>query len=317
MCLGQDNDADLNNDCTVDISDLELLTDGWLATSQTVDAEAPEVGPVLWYKFNETSGYSAADSSGKGNDGTLNLDNWSAGGYDGGNCLNLGNAARVVIPVTAFDANWGAECTISLWLKDPGQDDNDSMLFQFNRSDGTDRGPQVWSGATGFMAWTCGYDPVTLYKDYLWYGENTYYSNPSHPLNKWVHYAFVKSYSGKYIRVYQDGVIVAENVGHNVTGNKLDEATSSSLFTIGAWGYMSGTPLTSSYGGYYTGYINDFQIYNYALSPAQVLSLALKGDDGSITQPLVTRANVIADDIVNFKDFAVMANKWLQGVLYP
>ncbi|MGA2322631.1 MAG: LamG domain-containing protein [Sedimentisphaerales bacterium] len=330
MCLGQDNDADLNNDCTVDMSDLVLLTDSWLATSQTVVASAPTVGPVLWYKFDETSGSSAADSSGKGNNGTVNVSGgpysyWSAGGYDGGNCLNLGTGpdspistythAYVAIPTAAFDANWGAECTISLWLKDTGQDDNDDMLFQFNSGDGTDRGPQVWSGATGFMAWTCGYDPVTLYKDYLWYGQDIYYSNPSHPLNKWVHYAFVKSYSGKYIRVYQDGVIVAENAGRSVTGSKLDDATASSLFTIGAWGYMSSG--TSTYGGYYTGKIDDFRIYNYALSPAQVLSLALNGGAGSITQPLVTRANAMPDGIVNLKDFAVMANKWLQEVVYP
>jgi hypothetical protein len=330
MCLGQDNDADLNNDCTVDMSDLVLLTDSWLAASQTVVASAPTVGPVLWYRFNETSGSTAADSSGKGNNGTVNVSGasysyWSAGGYDGGNCLNLGTGpdspistythAYVAIPTAAFDANWGAECTISLWLKDPAQDDNDNMLFQFNSGDGTDRGPQVWSGATGFMSWTCGYDPITLYKDYLWYGQDIYYSNPAHPLNKWVHYAFVKSYSGKYIRVYQDGVIVAENAGSAVTGSKLDDATASSLFTIGAWGYMSsGTP---TYGGYYTGKMDDFRIYSYALSPAQVLSLALNGGAGSITQPLVTRANAVPDGIVNLKDFAVMANKWLQEVFYP
>jgi hypothetical protein len=317
MCLARNGDADLNNDCVVDLLDLDILANDWLVHSTVVTASAPVTGPVLWYKFDEISGNIAADSSGNANNGTLNLDNWSAGGYDGSNCLYLNNQVYVAVPLAAFNADWGAECTISLWLKDPGQDDNDSMLFQFNRSDGTDRGPQVWSGATGFMAWTCGYDPATLYKDYLWYGQDIYYSNPSHPLNRWVHYAFVKSYSGKYIRVYQDGVIVAENTGQNVTGYMLDEATGSSLFTIGAWGYVNNG--TNTYGGYYNGWIDDLRIYNYALSPGEVLGLAVAGGTAAspMTQPLVTQANIAPDGIVNFKDLVVMANKWRQQALFP
>jgi hypothetical protein len=316
MCMAINGDADLNNDCVVDLLDLDILARDWLVHTTVVTASAPAAGPVLWYKFDENSGNIAADSSGYANNGNLNLANWSAGGYNGNNCLYLNNQVYVAVPLAAYDANWGAECTISLWLKDPGQDDNDSMIFQFNRSDGTDRGPQVWSGATGFMSWACGYDPVTLYRDYIWYGQDIYYSNPSHPLNRWVHYAFVKSYSGKYIRVYQDGVIVAENTGDSVTGYKLDEATGSSLFTIGAWGYVS---TGNNYGGYYNGWIDDFRIYNYALSPGEVLSLAVAGGTAAspMTQPLLTQANTAPDDIVNFKDMILMANKWRQQAMFP
>ncbi len=313
MCLASSGDADLNNDCVVDIADLDILANAWLMSSTVVTASAPAVGPVLWYQFNEGSNYDAADSSGHSYTGYLNLPDWggAGSGYDGSNCVNLNNEAYIEVPTAAFNPAWGAECTISLWFKDPGQTDNDSMLFQFNRSDGTDRGPQVWSGSTGFMEWACGYDVNTTYRNFLWFGENYNYSNPAHPLNRWVHYAFVKSASAHYMRVYQDGVIVAEDT--NVVGDKLDVADVNTYFSIGAWRWSGGS------GGYCDGLLDDFRIYNYALSPGEVLSLAVAGGTATspMTQPLLTPANIVSDNTVNFKDYVVMADKWRQQVLFP
>jgi hypothetical protein len=311
MCLARNGDADLDNDCMVNINDLAILADNWLKSSTIVTASAPAVGPVLWYKFDEGSNYDVGDSSGNSYNGYLNLADWggAGSGYDGSNCLNLNNEAYVTVPVAAFNPAWGAECTISLWFKDSGQTDNDSMLFQVNRSDGTNRGPQVWMGSTGFMEWACGYDVNTGYRDFLWFGQNYNYSNPTHPLNRWVHYAFVKSASAHYMRVYQDGVVVAEST--NVPGDKLDAADVNTFFSIGAWAWSGGS------GGFCDGMLDDFRIYDYALSPGQVLSLALKGGDGSTTQLLLTPADIVPDGIVDFEDYAVMADKWHQQVLFP
>ena len=313
-CLARNGDADLNNDCVVDMGDLVVLADNWLARSTVVHDSAPAVGPVLWYKFDEGSNYDVHDFSGHSYTGALNLADWGGpgSGYDGSNCISLNNEAYVDVPLAAFDANWGAECTFSLWFKDPGQDDNDNMLFQLNRSDGTNRGPQVWMGSTGFMEWACGYDPNTTYRNFLWFGQNYNYSNPVHPLNKWVHYAFVKNVSAGYMRIYQDGVIVAEDT-NTVLGNKLDAADANTYFTIGAWQWSGGV------GGYCNGLLDDFRVYNYALSPGEVLSLAVAGGTATspMTQPLLTPANIVPDGIVNFNDYAVMADKWHQAALFP
>jgi len=123
-----------------------------------------------------------------------------------------------------------------------------------------------------------------------------------------VHYAFVKSASGRYMRIYQDGKIVAENT--NVPGDSL---AAPDYFSIGAWRYSVES------GGFYDGLMDDFRIYNYALSPSEVLSLAIAGGTvtSPMTQPLLTPANIVPDNIVNFKDYAVMADKWRQAALFP
>jgi len=312
-CLQHSGNPDLNNDCVVDMGDLVILADNWLASNTVVTASAPAVGPVLWYKFDEGSNYDIHDSSGHSYTGYLSQASWGGpgSGYDGSDCLSLDNSETYVqIPLAAFDANWGAECTFSLWFKDPGQDDNDSMLFQLGRSDAFNRGPQVWLGSTGFMQWACGYDPNTTYRSYLEFGQNSNYSNPLHPLNRWVHYAFVKSAGD--MRIYQDGVMVAEDT---VLGNKLDDAVAdgNTFFTIGAWQWSGGA------GGYCNGFMDDFRIYNYALSPGEVLSLAVTGGTATspMTQSLLTPANIVPDSIVNFNDYAVMADKWHQAALFP
>lgn len=316
-CLQHSGNPDLNNDCVVDMGDLTILADNWLDTNTVVTASAPAVGPVLWYQFNEGSGYDIHDSSGNSYTGSLDLADWggTGSGYDGSNCINLNNEAYVDVPIAAFNTSWGAECTFSFWFKDPGQDDNDNMLFQLNRGDGTNRGPQVWMGSTGFMEWACGYDPNTGYRDFLWFGQNYNYSNPLHPLNKWVHYAFVKSAGAGYMRIYQNGSIVAEST--NVIGDKLDAADANTYFTIGAWQWSNNSG--SGIGGYCKGLMDDFRIYNYALTPGQVLSLAVAGGTATspMTQPLVTPADIVSDEIVNFNDFAVLADKWHQAALFP
>jgi hypothetical protein len=66
----------------------------------------------------------------------------------------------------------------------------------------------------------------------------------------------------------------------------------------------------------WSGKLDDFQIYDYALSAAEVQYLATDGT-GSLLLPLTIRENLKVDgnpaaEIVNFKDFAVLANQWRQ-----
>jgi hypothetical protein len=305
--LDRSGDADIDNDGVVNMNDLDALANAWLMSSTVVTASAPTTGPVLWYKFDEGTDYFANDSSGNSYTGNLNLPNWggAGSGFDSSNCINLNNDTFVEAPIGAFDSNWAKESTVSLWIKDPGQTDDDSTLFQANTPSAD---MQVWVGSTGAFSWQCGYDSNTSWNNDLLFGQYYLYSNPAHPLNRWVHYAFVKSASGRYMRIYQDGKIVAENT--NVPGDSL---AAPDYFSIGAWRYSVES------GGFYDGLMDDFRIYNYALSPSEVLSLAIAGGTvtSPMTQPLLTPANIVPDNIVNFKDYAVMADKWRQAALFP
>jgi len=314
MCINQNGDADVDNDCDVDLDDVAVVAYDWLESDYSVTASAPATGPVLWYKFNkEGTDFQAIDSSGNGYTGNLSRSSWGLGnGFDGSNCLDLGNDTFVEVPLAVVDANtFGAESTIAFWLKDPntGQD-NDSTLFQYSPQPGR---LQVWVGSTGTMQYTCGYDTATGWDDSVYFGTYYMYSNPAHPSNEWVHYAFVKSVGARYMRIYQNGVMVVE--WDNAPGDAMTAPVpGEDFFSIGAWRWSGGA------GGFYDGLMDDFRIYDYALSHEEVLNLAVAGGTATspLTQGLITPSDVVQDDSVDWLDFAEIGAQWLQDpLLYP
>lgn len=69
------------------------------------------------------------------------------------------------------------------------------------------------------------------------------------------------------------------------------------------------------YGGY-DGLIDDFRIYNYALSQPEVAHVATNGT-GIFEQPLMIPADLNNDDRIDFSDFALLADDWLDNQLWP
>jgi hypothetical protein len=64
------------------------------------------------------------------------------------------------------------------------------------------------------------------------------------------------------------------------------------------------------YGGY-DGLIDDFRIYDYALSEAQVVYAATNGT-GIFNIPLISPIDLNNDNQIDFKDFAILADSWLE-----
>lgn len=312
VCMAELIAVDINDDCAVDEGDLVDLAADWLESEYTVTAAEPARGPILWYKFNEGSGVDANDSSGFGYHGTINLsDSWAGegSGYDGSNCLNLGNTTWVEVPLDAANAgdpdydpnlfNLGAESTVSFWLNDPGQTDDDSELFQIGGK------VNLWLGATANLYYNAGGENLIWGPDYL--------TNPEHPQDVWVHYAFVKNNSSNYMRIYQNGTMVAEMFADSTWNPALDGVDT--FFSIGAWRWR----LVDGTGGYVDGLMDDFRLYDYALSQGEVLALAVEGGTatGPLTQLLITPSDVLKDNKINLEDFAEVASKWLEEVVYP
>jgi hypothetical protein len=82
-----------------------------------------------------------------------------------------------------------------------------------------------------------------------------------------------------------------------------------SYFSIGAWRWSGGE------GGYYVGLMDDFRLYNRALSQEEIMDLA---NVSSLYQPVVSSAEVTDDDTVNFEDYAVTVAEWLEDpLLWP
>jgi len=62
--------------------------------------------------------------------------------------------------------------------------------------------------------------------------------------------------------------------------------------------------------------IDDFGIYDYALSQAEIAYAATNGT-GIFDLPLLLPADLNSDNRIDFKDFALLADNWLENQLWP
>jgi hypothetical protein len=65
------------------------------------------------------------------------------------------------------------------------------------------------------------------------------------------------------------------------------------------------------------GAIDDVRIYNYTLTPAEILYLAKQGAGSAYLDLPAWRADADNDDKVNFNDFGAMADNWLTQAFWP
>ena len=115
------------------------------------------------------------------------------------------------------------------------------------------------------------------------------------------------------MRIYQNGVIVAEqddNTGLYMPDVNSADPNNPSYFTIGAWRWS-----ISGIGGFWYGLMDEFRLYDRALSQGEIMTLAGVTD---VNQPVLSSAEVTGDDTVNFEDYAVVAAEWLEDpLLWP
>ena len=62
--------------------------------------------------------------------------------------------------------------------------------------------------------------------------------------------------------------------------------------------------------------IDEFRIYDYALSQPEIAHAATNGT-GIFDQQLICPADVNSDNQIDFKDFAILADHWLEEHLWP
>jgi len=93
-----------------------------------------------------------------------------------------------------------------------------------------------------------------------------------------------------------------ENVTSFEIGSPIENVTS---FEIGSGWY-----------GHYDGLIDDFRIYDYALSAPEAAWLATDGT-GVFDDPIAFRADLNADQRVDLADFTILADQWLETGLRP
>ena len=202
-------------------------------------------GLVGWWKFDETNGTVAYDSSGNGNDGNLTGGpTWSTGkiggalSFDGSDdFVDLGNSSDIALTLNK---------SLSMWLKPTAFG---SRRNPYNRSyGGTGTLTIETDGSISYFYGTAGRD-ADPYGTYRPLGGLT--------LNSWMHYCLVRNLSSMKVYLYLDG-----NLDKEITAIHSTAVASSDNAFIGK-GYASN----------YHGLIDDVRIYDRALSAEEVQAL--------------------------------------------
>ncbi|MHC4498326.1 MAG: LamG domain-containing protein, partial [Planctomycetota bacterium] len=214
---------------------------------------------VVRYKFDETGGDTAFDSSGYGFHGTVDgpSDGWDPNDGDGG-CRIFDNDTAVIVPRRAFSDVTGA-ITIAVWLNGLStQSDNSDMtvidggVIHDELLDGAYSLTVLAPAEDGSVAWRAGNDT----NDVLIWEE----ANPSEWKEEWHHFAFVKDESAGTMTIYFDGLRVDSKTG-----------TISSLTNALGTGAKLGAYTDND--SDYEGKMDDFRIYKIALSAAQIAAI--------------------------------------------
>ncbi|MFC4069787.1 family 43 glycosylhydrolase [Actinoplanes subglobosus] len=237
----------------------------------------PSIGLRLRYQFDETSGTVARDTSGNDFNGTyVRTPAWGAGVQDGSFKMSGGSTSPyVTIPngvlkgasavTVSVWAKWTASTTINQWIYALGPDSN-KYLFT---------GPRNGSNVL-FSAITTG----------SWQAEKQMSHSAALPGGSWQHLAV--TIDGSNAAMYLNGTKVASATGVTVKPSDLYDASKNYSGYVGRSLY-SADP-------YYAGEVDDFRIYDVALSASEILELAGRTTSiGGVTLPEL-KADAIIDD---------------------
>lgn len=258
---GADNDADGLTDYPSDPGCSSLTDDS--------EYNAPQPGSqglVGWWKLDEGTGTTAADSSGRGHDGTLvNGPAWVAGKIGSGALSFNGTSTYVNIPASP-DFNVYDEFSISAWVYPTGNARVTAVGRAVSNLWHLWVLEQINTGAT-----TARFDMEYVTRDEV--GDLAHRAvGPGYSLNTWHHVVGVKSAADNIVRIYVDTVAGANS-------SAVTEADPTDLdnvpITIGA---RRNTP-----DEVWSGYIDDVRFYDKALSLAEIT--ALYNEVGDTTSP--------------------------------
>lgn len=310
-CLpGYGPDVDFTGDCFVDGKDLISLCNSWLLSGYDVLASENIPQPKVWYDFNETSwtDTTAYDKSGNGFNATYVQDpddsglwptRWNEHGKIGG-CLEFTGNFAMSVPSSAFNM-FVRDLTIAFWVKGliiqkgtwptmfqaskPGEDY--LMLAQWDEEGVLSNGMGSYPG--NWVTWSKGTP-----KDYY---------------DKWNHFAFVKKASTGEMTIYLNGIPVAR------TNEATDTLSFLRAFHIGGvFLYDSKHYIKESY---LKALMDDFRIYDTALTNEQVLNLMGQSSVHVPLVPFLSPSDPVPDDKIDLRDFAKMAEYWLKIPLWP
>jgi PKD repeat protein len=235
-----------NGITAVTISAMNSSGTGSATLNITINAAVSgPTGLIGWWKLDESAGTTAADSSGNGNNGTLNgAPAWQASGGHFSGALNFNSGDYV-------DCGAGASLntpsvTLAFWMK-PSQMAVMGPVDKLPMNSGV--GYAVRLRDTGTMWARFGSEPGTQYDVY---GEANCYTN-----GVWTHVAITFDSASGAARLYVNGVAASHKPSYAVT---LSTATTHLLFA--RENKTSNEP--------YSGLLDDVRVYDHALTSNEI-----------------------------------------------
>ena len=271
-------ESDFNCDCLVNFEDLEEMTFSWLDTGYNIYPVAAPNAPVARYEFEGNPTYTQGVYG-------------QAISFDGyKDAVEITGAANLFSKISTG-------ITIAFWQY--GADSphhNDTLCCSNYTYGGEDPAVAINLGCwrrPGEYNWDCG-EP--------WSFDNRLSGNHRYPgewFGRWNHWAFTKDSEAGVMQIFLNGLLYDSRTDSH---SPISGITS---FEIGSgW-----------YGGY-DGLIDDFHIYDYALTQPEIAHAATNGT-GIFDQTLMTPADLNGDNKIDFADFAVLADHWLENQIWP
>jgi hypothetical protein len=302
-------------DCSVILTIQDVSHEGLyycIARNDNGEAQSANVTVVtrrlmVHFTFDELNGNTVTDSSPAGGfDGTLTSP--QEGGVPAGVSIVPGVIGNAIDLTGGQDPNSGYVATSASALDLGIRGANPRSVSVWAKTRDMARSGIYSIGMYSSSMQTFGVhnqnDPGTsfIYQFDHW-GSNYDYTDIS-AFGRWVH--FVHIYDGQNIRIYADGIEIANYAAALNTGT----GDGTQDLAVGLWGAYD----ASYQHGVFNGSIDDFRLYNYALSPQEVGQLwILGGGTSGCTRALSQDFN--GDCRVDLKDFATLATSWMDSSL--
>ena len=222
------------------------------ASATTLQSSTTDL--VAHYKFNETTGTTASDSSGNNNIGTLyNGPTWTAGQLDGG--LNFDGTDDYLEVSESSDLSFGnTSFTLSAWVKKGGSGDSGD---QYPIAKGYPNTSQEQRGY-GFRLDKDSQRFLFFIQDDSMVKVTGSWSSGM-PAGEWHHLVGVVNRSQNTMKAYYDG----EQLGDTTDISSIGDITSATSLRLGQ----------SASGRHFNGTLDDVRVYDYALTQTEIENL--------------------------------------------
>jgi O-glycosyl hydrolase len=215
-------------------------------SSVNATTTTPSVNPVVWYKADESTGSTLADSSGNGKTATLTGSYGFTTGFNG-NAVNF-TGGYASLPTGIVGAL--GDFTIAAWIK-PTTIDSWARVFDFG------------AGTSNYMFFTPKASDTSLPRFAITTGSGEQQINSSAAISSgtWTHVAI--TLSGNTATLYINGVVAGANTSMTLRPSSLGSTTQNYI----GKSQFSADPT-------FKGAVDDFRIYERSLSASEVGTLA-------------------------------------------